>query len=90
MLHAQLRKLLPENLFPMKCNNCRTLKRPIPNRKFIAENGHFIKVGEKYLLNFKTDTDKLNLVVYRYRNSLYLNGKEVGPKKITYQTLSTK
>ena len=26
----------------------------------------------KVCVNFQTDTDKLNIVVYRYRNSLYL------------------
>ena len=30
----------------------------------------------KVCVNFQTDTDKLNIVVYRYRNSLYLKGNE--------------
>ena len=28
--------------------------------------------GRKVCVNFQTDTDKLNIVVYRYRNNLYL------------------
>ena len=31
-------------------------------------------------MNFQTDTDKLNIVVYRYRNNLYLKDNEVNLK----------
>ena len=41
-------------------------------------------VGEKYVLNFQTDTDKLNIVVYRYRNYLYLKDNEVTLKTSEY------
>ena len=34
----------------------------------------------KVCVNFQTDTDKLNNVVYRYRNSLYLKDNEVDLK----------
>ena len=33
--------------------------------------------GRKVCVNFQTDTDKLNIVVYRYRNNLYLKDNEV-------------
>ena len=39
----------------------------------------------KISVNFQTDTDKLNSVVYRYRNNLYLKDKEVDPKLTEYQ-----
>ena len=44
----------------------------------------------KVCVNFKTDTDKLNTVVYRYRNSLYLKNIEVDPKMIEHQTIFAK
>ena len=37
-------------------------------------------------MNFQTDTDKLNIVVYRYRNSLYLKDNEVDLKLTEYQS----
>ena len=42
-------------------------------------------VGEKFV-NFQTDTDKLNIVVHRYRNSLYLKDNEVELKLTEYQS----
>ena len=40
--------------------------------------------------NFQTDTDKLNIVVYRYRNNLYLKDNEVDLKLTEYQSLLAK
>ena len=37
--------------------------------------------------NFQTDTNKLNIVVYRYRNSLYLKDNEVDVKLSEHQSL---
>ena len=34
----------------------------------------------KVCINFQTDTDKLNIVVYRYRNSTYLKDDEMDIK----------
>ena len=42
--------------------------------------------GRKVCVNSKTDTDKLNIVVYRYRNSLYLKDNEVDLKLTEYQS----
>ena len=44
----------------------------------------------KVCVNFQTDTDKLNIVVYRYRNSLYLKNKEVDLKFTETQSLMAK
>ena len=44
----------------------------------------------KVCVNFQTDTDKLNIVVYRYRNNLYLKDNEVDLKLIEYQSLLAK
>ena len=44
----------------------------------------------KLCVNFQTDTDKLNIVVYRYRNNLYLKGNELDLKLTEYQSLLAK
>ena len=41
-------------------------------------------------VNFHIDTDKLNIVVYRYRNNLYLKDKEVILKLSEYESLMAK
>ena len=41
----------------------------------------------KVCVNFQTDTDKLNIVVYRYRNNLYLKDNELDLKLSEYQSL---
>ena len=41
----------------------------------------------KLYVNFQIDTDKLNFVVYCYRNSLYLKDNEVDLKVKEYQSL---
>ena len=47
-------------------------------------------VGKKVCVNFQTDTDKLTVVVYRYRNSLYLKDIEVDLNWTEYQSLLAK
>ena len=44
----------------------------------------------KVCVNFQTDTDKLNIVVYRYRNNLYLKYNEPDLKLSKYQSLLAK
>ena len=44
----------------------------------------------KECVNFQTDTDKLDIVVYRYRNNLYLKDDEVDLKLTEYQSLLAK
>ena len=44
----------------------------------------------KVCLNFLTDTDKLNIVVYRYQNNLYLKDKEDILKLSEHESLSAK
>ena len=41
----------------------------------------------KKCVNFQTDTDKLNIVVYPYRNNIYLKNNEVDLKLTEYQSL---
>ena len=40
----------------------------------------------KVCVNFQTDTDKLNIVVYRYRNNIYLKDNEVILKLSDYES----
>ena len=42
---------------------------------------------KKVRVNFQTDTDKLNIVVYSQQNSLYLKENEVDLKKTEYLPL---
>ena len=44
----------------------------------------------KACINFQTDTDKVNIVVYRYRNSTYLKDTEMDLKLIEYKKLHAK
>ena len=44
----------------------------------------------KVCINFQTDTDKLNIVVYRYRNSAYLKYTEMDLKLTEYKKLPAK
>ena len=50
-------------------------KEEISGLKWTKCNGR-----RKVCVNFQTDADKLNIVVYRYRNSLYLKDNEVDLK----------
>ena len=44
----------------------------------------------KVCVNFQTDTDKLNNVVYCYRNNLYLKNIKIDLKLTEYQSLLAK
>ena len=44
----------------------------------------------KVCVNFKNDTDKLNIAVYRYRNNLNLKDKKFDLKLAEYQSLLAK
>ena len=46
-------------------------KDEIPCLKWTIYNGR-----RKVCINFQTDADKVNIVVYRYRNNRYLKGTE--------------
>ena len=60
-------------------------KEEISCLKWTIYNGR-----RKVCVNFQTDTDKLNVAVYRYRNKLYLKDDEVDPKLTEYQSLLAK
>ena len=57
-------------------------KEEISCLKWTIYNGR-----RKLCVNFQTDTDKLNIVVYRYRNNLYLKDNELDLKLSEYQSL---
>ena len=60
-------------------------KKEISRLKWTIYNGR-----RKVCVNFQTDTDKLNFVVYRYRNILYLKDNEVNLKLSEYESLLAK
>ena len=60
-------------------------KKEISCLKWTIYNGR-----RKVCVNFQTDTDKLNVVVYRYRNTLYLKVNEFDLKMTEYQSLLAK
>ena len=60
-------------------------KEEISCLKWTIYNGR-----RKVCVNFQTDTDKLNIAVYRYRNNLYLKDKEVDLQLTEYQSLLAK
>ena len=47
----------------------------------------FYNGRRKICINFQTDTDKVNIVVYRYRNITYLKDTEVDLKLTEYKQL---
>ena len=50
--------------------------------KWTIQNG-----GRKVCINFETDTDKVNIVVYRYRNNTYLKDTEMDLNLTEYKEL---
>ena len=60
-------------------------KEEISCLKMTIYNGRR-KIG----VNFRTDTDKLNIVVYHYRNNFYLKDNELDLKLSEYQSLLAK
>ena len=60
-------------------------KEEISCLKWTIYNGR-----RKVCVIFQTDTDKLNIVVYRYRNNLYLKDNEVILQLSDYESLLAK
>ena len=60
-------------------------KNEISCLKWTIYNGR-----RKVCINFQTDTDKVNIVAYRYRNSTYLKDTEMDLKLTEYKKLLAK
>ena len=60
-------------------------KDEISSLKWTIYNGR-----RKVCINFQTDTDKVNIVVYRYRNNTYLWDTEMELKLTEYKKLLAK
>ena len=60
-------------------------KEEISCLKWTIYNGR-----RKVCINFQTDTDKVNIVVYRYRNRTYLKDTEMDLKLTEYKNLLSK
>ena len=50
----------------------------------------FYNGRRKVCINFQTDTDKVNIVVYRYRNNTYLKDTEMDLKMTEYKKILAK
>ena len=79
MLYLKLQKLL---LIKRTLTVVEHQQMPHIEKSDFKEETSFLKLtidnGRRNVrANFKTDTDKLNIVVYRYQNSLYLKDEEV-------------
>ena len=65
--------------------------KKIDSREEISRLKWKIHIGRrKVCVNFQTDSDKLNIVVYCYQNSLYLTDNEVDLKKTDYKSILAK
>ena len=53
--------------------------------KWTIHNG-----GRKICINFQTDTEKVNIVVYRYRNNTYLKDTELDLKLTEHKNILAK
>ena len=60
-------------------------KKEISCLKWTKYNGR-----RKVCVNFQTDTDNLNIVVYRYRNNFHLKDNKLDMKLTEYQSLLAK
>ena len=60
------------------------------NEKISCLKGTMYNGRRKVCVNFQTDTDKLNIVVYRYRNIFYLKDNELILKLSEYESLLAK
>ena len=47
-------------------------------------------IEEKYASTFKLNSDKVNIVVYRYRNNTHLKDTEMNIKLTEYKTILAK
>ena len=64
--------------------NYQTLQRLIPKKKFACLYWTKYSGRIKVYVNFKTDSHKFSLVVYRYGNDFYLKDEEVKRKLTEY------
>ena len=62
----------------------------IDSKKEVSCQKRTIYNGRRKSVNFKADTDNLNIVAYRYRNNLYPNNNEIVVKLTEYQSLLVK
>ena len=91
MLYLQLQKLLPKN-FTLTVVETHQLPDvgKTDSKEEISCFKWKIYNGRKVCVNSQTDTEKLNIVVYCYRNNLYLKDNAVDLKITEYQSFLAK
>ena len=92
MLYLPLHKLLPEKhtLTVVEVQQLPELENTDSKDESNCLKWTIYNGRRKVFVNFKTDKDKLNIVLYRYRNNFHLKDKEVDLKITEYQTLFAK
>ena len=92
LYHAELRSKPKDSPGKMTLTLVETQQLPVIEKidskdeisclKWTIYNGR-----RKLFINFQTDTDKVNIVVYRYPNNTYLKDTEMDLKLIEYKKL---
>ena len=92
MLYLYLQKRLPKNftLIAFKTQQLADTQETDSREELSCPKFRLNNDRRKVCVNFMTDTDKLDIVVYRYRNSLYLRNNEVNLKMTKYQSILAK
>ena len=91
MLYLQLRKLLPKNtLTVVEMQQLPDIEKTDSKQEISCLKWTKYKGRRKVCVNFPTDTDKLNIVVYRYWNNLYLKENELYLKLTEYKSFLAK
>ena len=92
MLYLQLQKLLPKKLTltVVEMQQLPDIEKTDSKEEIFCLKCTISNGRRKICVNFQTDTDKLNFVVYRYRNNLYLKDNEADLKLTEYQSFMAK
>ena len=92
MLYLQLKKTSPEKptLTVVEMQQLRDIEKTDSREEISCLKWTVYNGRRKVCVTFQTDTEKLNIVVYRYRNNSYLKDNEVDLKLTEYQSLLAK
>ena len=85
-------KTSPENitLTLVEMEQCPEIKKVDSMNEISCLKWTIYNERRKVCISFKTDVDKLNIVVYRYRNNTYVKDTEIELKVTEYEKLLSK
>ena len=86
MLYLQLKKPSSKKPTPTvaEMQQLRDIEKTNPDEEFLCSNSTFYNSGRNVCVNFKTNTVKLNFVVYSHRNNSYLKDERIDLKLIEH------